>query len=81
MGLTNCVHLQVAQEMVFVWPESGPMAALEAANTKPVLSPYMTEQVLNMTTKALYPCLSLQLHPFFLLCPCFPGNIHCHHSL
>ena len=31
--------------MLFVWPESGAMAALEAANKKPVMSPYMNEQV------------------------------------
>ena len=37
--------MQVAQEMLFVWPESGAMAALEAANKEPVLSPYMTRQV------------------------------------
>ena len=28
-----------------MWPESGAMAALEAANKKPVMSPYMNEQV------------------------------------
>ena len=37
--------MQVAQEMLFVWPESGAMAALEAANKEPVLSPHMTKQV------------------------------------
>lgn len=31
--------------MLFVWPESGAMAALEAANKEPVLSPHMTRQV------------------------------------
>lgn len=36
---------QVAQEMLFVWPESGAMAALEAANKEPVMSPHMTRQV------------------------------------
>ncbi|CAL8461632.1 g1163 [Coccomyxa elongata] len=43
-GCVATFPVKVAQEMVFVWPESGAMAALEAANTKPVLSPYMTEQ-------------------------------------
>ena len=28
-----------------MWPESGAMAALEAANKKPVMSPYMNKQV------------------------------------
>ena len=37
--------VQVAQEMLFVWPESGAMAALEAANKEPVMSPHMTRQV------------------------------------
>ncbi len=37
--------MQIAQEMLFVWPESGAMAALEAANKEPVLSPHMTRQV------------------------------------
>ena len=37
--------MQIAQEMLFVWPESGAMAALEAANKEPVLSPHMTKQV------------------------------------
>ena len=45
IGQQDVYKLQVAQEMLFVWPESGAMAALEAANKEPVLSPHMTKQV------------------------------------
>ena len=45
IGQQEVSKLQVAQEMLFVWPESGAMAALEAASKEPVLSPHMTKQV------------------------------------
>ena len=37
---------QIAQELLWVWPESGPLAALEAAASKPTLLPWMAEQVM-----------------------------------
>ncbi|CAL5229391.1 g12709 [Coccomyxa viridis] len=43
-GCVATYPVMIAQEMLFVWPESGAMAALEAANKEPVLSPHMTRQ-------------------------------------
>ena len=44
--------------MLFVWPESGAMAALEAANKKPVMSPYMNEQVHSACLRPVHNWLS-----------------------
>ena len=61
IGQQEVVKLQVAQEMLFVWPESGAMAALEAANKEPVLSPHMTKQVHMPSLTLLFgPNQSLQ---------------------
>lgn len=78
----NCSSpMQVAQEMVFVWPESGAMAALEAANTKPVLSPYMTEQVLPLHEASCCPVfVPCNLSCTAVLCQSFHGSIRCHQS-
>ena len=44
-----------------MWPESGAMAALEAANKEPVLSPHMTKQVhMHSLTLLFTPNQSLQ---------------------
>ena len=41
---------QIAQELLWVWPESGPLAALEAAASKPTLLPWMAEQVMHASS-------------------------------
>ncbi len=58
--------MQVAQEMLFVWPESGAMAALEASSKEPVLSPHMTKQV-HMRSLALNCSPDQSLQPWTLL--------------
>ena len=50
---------QVAQGLIYVWPEAGPQAALQAACTRPHLLPWVDEQVRRMQQERTRPSSGL----------------------